>query len=92
MVGQHRNIVFAVDSHSSGQALFRPNPNGGTYISSLPVPLGDDAIYSRLEELMNAEIVKVAGVEYRTGTTSNHAGTSDEYFYFDHAIFGFFST
>ncbi len=89
LVTQHRNIVFAIDSHSSGQAIFRPNPSGGTFVSSLPVSAQDHATYSRLEELMNAEIRSVQGVEYRTGTTSNHAGTSDEHFFFNHHIFGF---
>ena len=29
------------------------------------------------------------GIEYSTGSTSNHAGTSDEYFFFVHHIYGF---
>jgi hypothetical protein len=89
LVGRNRNILFAIDSHSSGQALFRPQPNGGTHIASLPVPAADDAIYRNLEGAMNARIAAVAGTQYATGSTSNHAGTSDEYFFFVHRLFGF---
>jgi hypothetical protein len=89
LVGRNRNILFAIDSHSSGQALFRPQPTGGTHIGSLPVPVADDAIYRNLEGAMNARIATVAGTQYATGSTSNHAGTSDEYFFFAHNIFGF---
>src|SRR4051812_6752661 len=26
-----RSLLFGIDSHSYGRAVFRPNPNGGTY-------------------------------------------------------------
>jgi hypothetical protein len=89
LVNGRRNIIFAIDSHSYGQAIYRPNPNGGTYISSLPVPLADHAIYTRLEQLMNERIQSVNGAVYSTGSTSNHAGTSDEYLFFEQNVFGF---
>jgi hypothetical protein len=89
LVETNRRIVFAVDSHSHGQALFRPHPDGGTYVGSLPVSADDHAVYGRLESSMNARIRTVQGVEYSTGTTSNHAGTSDEYLFFRHRVFTF---
>lgn len=89
LVGRRRNIVFAIDSHSSGQALFRPGPNGGTHIAQLPVAAAQDAVYRNLEAAMNGRIATVAGAHYATGSTSNHAGTSDEDLFFAHGIFGF---
>lgn len=89
LVSQYRQIIFAVDSHSSGQDIFRPSPNGGTYIPSEPVSPADDAIYLKLEAQMNEAIRIVQGIRYSTGSTSNHAGASDEYFFFDQQIFGF---
>lgn len=83
------SLLFAIDSHSHGQAVFRPNPTGGTYIPSLPVSPADEAIYSHLERHMVDGIASVDGVRYSTGTTSNHAGTTDEYLFFDHHIFAF---
>lgn len=84
-----RSLLFAIDSHSYGRAVFRPNPNGGTYIPSLPVSPADEAIYAHLEAAMVDSITRVDGVRYSTGSTSNHAGTTDEYLFFDHHIFAF---
>ena len=84
-----RSLLFAIDSHSHGQAVFRPNPAGGTYISSLPVSPEDEAIYQHLETRMVNAMAQVDGTRYSTGTTSNHAGTTDEYLFFDHHIFVF---
>ncbi len=89
LVERYRNILFAIDSHSSGQALFRPNPLGGRYISELPVSQEDEAIYLHLERVMNRHIRLIQGINYSTGTTSNHAGTTDEFLFFDHRIWGF---
>lgn len=86
---RNRNIIFAVDSHSHGQAIFRPSPNGGTFVEHEPVSAEDDAVYRHLEEHMNERIQAVAGTSYETGSTSNHAGTTDEFFFFVHRIFGF---
>lgn len=86
---RQRNIVFAVDSHSHGQAIFRPSPGGGEFVASEPVSAADDAIYRHLEERMNDAIATVQGVRYETGSTSNHAGTSDEFFFFVHRVFAF---
>jgi hypothetical protein len=38
---------------------------------------------------MNRGIKRIQGIDYSTGTTSNHAGASDEYMFFDHHIFAF---
>lgn len=38
---------------------------------------------------MNTAIQTVQGVQYATGSTSNHAGTTDEFMFFVHRIFGF---
>lgn len=89
LVNRHRNIVFGIDSHSHGEAIFRPGPTGGSYVPSLPVSAEDHEIYSKLEVMMNAAIVQIQGVEYSTGSTSNHAGTSDEFLFFDHRVFAF---
>lgn len=86
---QYPNILTGVDSHSFGQAIFRPGPGGGSYIASLPVSAGDHAIYTALENTVRSAIAAVNGVTYSTGTTSNHAGTSDEYMFFGHRVFGF---
>jgi hypothetical protein len=86
---QFPNILTGVDSHSYGQAIFRPQPTGGTFIASLPVAAADHAIYTTLENTVRAAIQAVNGVTYSTGTTSNHAGTSDEYMFFGHRVFGF---
>lgn len=75
---QHRHIIFAIDSHSHGQAIFRPTKSGGRYIRTLPVPDEDELVYKNLETAMNRRIRRIQGIQYRTGTTSNHAGTSDE--------------
>jgi hypothetical protein len=85
----NRNIVFAIDSHSYGPALFRPNPRGGAYVTELPVSPDDDELYQRLESVMNRQIRLVQGIMYPTGSTSNHAGTTDEYLFFQHRIFAF---
>jgi hypothetical protein len=83
------NILIAVDSHSQGEKIFRPTATGGTYISILPVSPEDELIYQQLEAAANAAIQSVSGKTYVTGTTSNHAGTSDEYFFFAHRAFAF---
>ena len=84
-----RSLLFAIDSHSHGRAVFRPNPAGGNYIASLPVSPADEAIYAHLESRMVDAIACVGGMRYSTGSTSNHAGTTDEYLFFDHHIFCF---
>jgi hypothetical protein len=90
LVEQHPNILAAVDCHSFGEKFLRPQPTGGSFIAAEPVPAPDDAIYSALEASMNAAVATVTpGKSYVTGTTSNHAGTFDEYMYFGHRIFGF---
>ncbi len=83
------NILIAVDSHSAGQDLFRPHATGGSFIGSLPVAPEDEAIYQDLETAANAAIQSVSGITYSTGTTSNHAGASDEYLFFAHRVFAF---
>ena len=84
------NILAAIDCHSSGEKIFRPQPTGGTFISREPVSPDDHAIYLALETAMNAAIAAVTpGKTYATGTTSNHSGTFDEYMFFGHRIFGF---
>ncbi|MET0650805.1 MAG: M14 family zinc carboxypeptidase [Pyrinomonadaceae bacterium] len=90
IVEQFPNILAAIDCHSYGEDFLRPQPGGGSYIGSEPVPPADDGIYSALETTMNAAIAAVSpGKVYSTGTTSNHAGTFDEYLYFGHRIFAF---
>lgn len=49
----------------------------------------DDDLFRHLEQKMNENIKKVRGLEYETGSTSNHAGTTDEFLFFNHHIFGF---
>lgn len=84
------NVLAAIDCHSFGEDFLRPQPDGGTFIGSEPVPPGDDAIYTALETSMNDAVGTVSpGKSYATGTTSNHAGTFDEYMYFGHRIFAF---
>ena len=84
----NRNIIFAIDSHSYGEAIFRPTKSGGKYIPSLPVSDEDELIYGTLEAAMNDGISRVQGNRYRTGTTNMHAGTSDEFFFFERQIYG----
>lgn len=83
------NILVGVDAHSYGQLILRPGPGGGAHISSLPVSAADHAIYSDLESTLRNAIAAVNGVTYSIGSTSNHAGTSDEYMFFAHRVFGF---
>ncbi len=83
------NILIGVDSHSRGEKIFRPTSSGGGHITSLPVSPYDEAVYDDLEAAANNAINAVSGKTYLTGTTSNHAGTSDEYMFFAHRIFGF---
>lgn len=83
------NILIAVDSHSAGEDLFRPTATGGSFIGSLPVSPEDELIYQQLEGAANAAIQSVSGKTYTTGSTSNHAGTSDEYLFFAHRVFAF---
>lgn len=89
ILDQYPNIVIGVDSHSQGQKIFRPTASGGTFIGSLPVSPEDEAIYQELEAAAVAAIQGVSGTLYQTGTTSNHAGASDEYMFFGHRVFGF---
>ena len=83
------NILIAVDSHSQGERIFRPIATGGSFVASLPVSPEDELVYQQLEAAANAAIQSVSGKTYATGTTSNHAGTSDEYFFFAHRAFAF---
>jgi hypothetical protein len=84
------NILSAIDCHSSGENIYRPQPTGGTFIHKEPVSPDDHAIYAALETAMNAAIAAVTpGKTYGTGTTSQHSGTFDEYMFFGHRIFGF---
>lgn len=83
------NILVAVDAHSFGDKILRPNPSGGSYISSLPVSAADHAIYTALEDALRDAIEAVNGRTYAIGSTSNHAGTSDEYMFFAHRVFAF---
>ncbi len=86
----HPNIVIGVDCHSFGEVIYRPQPTGGTFISSEPVDPWDEAVYVQLEAAINAGVAEASpGKSYGTGTTSNHSGTSDEYLFFAHRIFGF---
>ena len=90
ILNKFTNIKTAVDCHSYGEDIFRPHPTGGIHITSQPVTQGDDTIYTNLESSMNLAISSIShGKQYSTGTTNNHAGTSDDYFYFAHRIFGF---
>jgi hypothetical protein len=85
-----QNIITAIDCHSFGEDIFRPQPTGGIHISSQPVRKEDHDIYLKLESSMNSAISSVSpGKTYATGTTNNHAGTSDDYLYFAHKVFGF---
>jgi hypothetical protein len=84
------NILTAVDCHSFGEDIFRPHPTGGAHIPSQPIKQEDHEIYLTLESSMNSAISSISpGKIYDTGTTNNHAGTSDDYLYFAHHIFGF---
>lgn len=83
------NILVGVDAHSFGEQILRPGPAGGSFISSLPVSPEDDAIYTGLETTLRNAISAVNGNVYSVGSTSNHAGTSDEYMFFAHRVFGF---
>ena len=83
------NILVAVDSHSYGNAVFRPQPSGGSFIASLPVSAEDHAIYTSLENVFVNAVSAAGGPVYSTGTTSNHAGASDDYMFFGHRIFAF---
>jgi hypothetical protein len=84
------NILTAIDCHSSGERIYRPQPTGGSFIDREPVSPDDHAIYAALETAMNAAIAAATpGKTYGTGTTSQHSGTFDEYMFFGHRIFGF---
>lgn len=86
---QFPNLLTAIDCHSFGEDIFRPQITGGSFIGAEPVNAADDAIYSALESAINAGITSVTpGKTYSTGTTSNHSGTFDEYMFFAHRIFG----
>jgi len=90
IVEQFPNVLAAIDCHSFGEKFLRPQPGGGTFIASEPVDTADDAIYSAIEAAMNTAVGNVTpGKSYTAGSTSNHAGTFDEYMYFGHRIFAF---
>jgi hypothetical protein len=86
---QFPNVLVGVDAHSFGQQILRPNPAGGSFVASEPVSAADEAIYASLETTMRTAIAAVNGNAYALGTTSNHAGPSDEYLFFAHRVFGF---
>lgn len=86
---QFPNVLVGVDAHSYGQQILRPNPAGGSFVGSEPVSASDEAIYAGLETTLRAAIQSVNGNAYSLGTTSNHAGPSDEYMFFAHRVFGF---
>jgi hypothetical protein len=89
ILDNYYNILIAVDSHSAGDAIYRPIETGGAYIASEPVSPVDEIIYQQLETAANNAIFAVSGKTYYTGTTNNHAGTSDEYMFFSRRIFAF---
>lgn len=90
LVEQFPTILAAIDCHSFGENFFRPQPTGGSFIAAEPVNAADNAIYLALEASMNSAVGAVTpGKMYSTGTTSNHAGTFDEFVFFGHRIFGF---
>lgn len=86
---QFPNILVGVDAHSYGQLVLRPNPAGGSFTPSEPVSAADEAVYAGLETTLQTAIQAVNGNVYGLGTTSNHAGPSDEYLFFAHRAFGF---
>ena len=89
LLEQFPNVLVGVDLHSYGQQILRPNPAGGGFIATEPVSAADNAIYSTLETTLRTAIQAVNGAAYSLGTTSNHAGPSDEYLFFAHRVFGF---
>jgi hypothetical protein len=89
LVEREQNIIFAVDSHSFGEAIFRPSLAGGQFVRAQPLTAEEEATYSHLEDRMNAGIATVQGIRYETGSTSNHAGTTDEFLFFGHHVFAF---
>ncbi|MEV4773848.1 M14 family zinc carboxypeptidase [Microbacterium sp. LWH12-1.2] len=86
---QFPNVLVGVDAHSYGEQILRPNPAGGSFVASEPVSAADEAIYAGLETTLRTAIQSVNGNAYSLGTTSNHAGPSDEYMFFAHRVFGF---
>jgi|GEM_PF-3266398 len=86
---QFPNVLVGVDAHSFGEQILRPNPAGGSFIATEPVSAADNAVYTALETTLRTAIGSVNGAVYSTGSTSNHAGTSDEYMFFAHRVFGF---
>jgi len=90
LMEQFPNILAAIDCHSFGEHFYRPQPTGGAFIAAEPINAADDAIYLALEASMNTAVSAVTpGKTYSAGTTSNHAGTFDEFAFFGHRIFGF---
>jgi hypothetical protein len=90
LVEQFPNILTAIDCHSFGEEFFRPQPTGGSFIGAEPVNAADNEIYLSLEASMNTGVASASpGKTYGTGTTSNHAGTIDEYLFFGHRVFAF---
>jgi len=89
LANREKRILFAIDSHSSGEAIFRPNARGGTFIPTLPVSEADERVYANLETEMRKRIASVKGTQYAVGSTSNHAGTTDEFLFFAHGVYAF---
>ena len=87
---QFPKILTAVDCHSFGEAIYRPQLTGGTFTPSEPITKEDNEVYLKLEASMNSAISGLVHPRYIVpGSTSNHAGTSDEYLYFARHVFGF---
>jgi hypothetical protein len=85
LLKEFSNIMTAVGCHSFGEDIFRPHPSGGVHIPSQPVIQEDHEAYVKLESSLNSAISSISpGKMYDTGTTNNHAGTSDDYLYFAH--------
>ena len=89
LVGRDKHILFAIDSHSSGEAIFRPSARGGTFIPTLPVSAAEEKVFVNLETEMQKRIASVKGTRYAVGSTSNHAGTTDEFMFFAHRVYAF---
>lgn len=90
LLKEFSNIVNAIDCHSFGEDIFRPIPQEGCIFPSQPVILEDHEAQVKLESSLNSAISSISpGKMYDTGTTNNHAGTFDDYFYIAHYIFGF---
>jgi len=49
-------MLTAVDCRSFGEAIYRPQLTGGTFIPSEPVTKEDNEVYLKLESSMNSAI------------------------------------